>query len=213
MTRNQAAWLNQQRGELCIGAAPDPTPSPDEVVIRVCTLPSTRQRHRTLSNDRRKSEALAIQPLDSSILALAYFPRNYPTILGNNVAGTVVSVGSAVTKFAPGDRVISDTPAYTTNDNKYGGWQRLVTSKALTTCHIPPGKALEEAIAMPFALLTAVGALCYTLGMEKPPNCGEGNVLIWGASGSVGGYAVQYARSVRTPNYSLVDQILQVLNG
>lgn len=52
---------------------------------------------------------------------------------------------------------------------------------------------------MNFPLQTAVGALQLSLGMERP---GQGSfeekVLIWGAGGAVGSYAVQYAHSVST---------------
>ena len=53
---------------------------------------------------------------------------------------------------------------------------------------------------MPFPLQTAVGALRVYLGMELPgeraQDAPEEKVLIWGAGGAVGGYAVQYAKSV-----------------
>lgn len=55
-------------------------------------------------------------------------------------------------------------------------------------------------MALPFPLQTAVGALHVYLGMELPGQAPESvskeKVLIWGAGGSVGGYAVQYAKSV-----------------
>ena len=73
-----------------------------------------------------------------------------------------------------------------------------MTTKAATTCKIPTGKSLEEAAVMPFSLLTAVAALSLKLGMPKPGEAPgqQRKTLIWGASGSVGGYAVQYATSV-----------------
>jgi NADPH:quinone reductase-like Zn-dependent oxidoreductase len=55
-------------------------------------------------------------------------------------------------------------------------------------------------VALPFPLQTAVGALRVYLGMEQPggraDDAPEEKVLIWGAGGAVGGYAVQYAKSV-----------------
>lgn len=120
----------------------------------------------------------------------------YPAVLGCNVAGIVAAVGSSVSTFSVGDKVVSDTPAYVVKQPKYGAWQRYVTSKARTSCRVGPDQNLEQAIAIPFGLLTAVAALSLTLGMERPPQQGEGKVLIWGAGGSVGGYAVQYATRV-----------------
>lgn len=120
----------------------------------------------------------------------------YPFILGNGVAGTIEEVGPSVTRFAKGDRVVSDTPSYRLKEPKYGGWQKYVVSKEGTTAKVPTGTTFEDAIAIPFALLTAVGALHLTLGMDKPGTNSTGKALIWSASGSVGGYAVQYASSV-----------------
>lgn len=52
-----------------------------------------------------------------------------------------------------------------------------------------------------FPLQTAVAALHVFLGMSKPGAGGvEGKVLIWGAGGAVGSYAVQYAKSVSVFN-------------
>lgn len=120
----------------------------------------------------------------------------YPMILGTSVAGTVEEVGSAVTGFKIGDRVVSDTPTYHLKDAKYGGWQQYVVSKEATTAGIPDRASFEDAVAIPFALLTAVAALNLKLGIGRPGDNKQGKVLIWGASGSVGGYAVQYASSV-----------------
>lgn len=120
----------------------------------------------------------------------------YPFILGNGVAGVVEDVGPSVTRFAKGDRVVSDTPSYRAKEPKYGGWQKYVVSREATTAKIPTSTTFEDAIATPFALLTAVAALHLSLGMDKPGAKRTGKTLIWGASGSVGGYAVQYASGV-----------------
>lgn len=120
----------------------------------------------------------------------------YPFILGNGVAGIVHEVGPSVTRVKNGDRVVSDTPAYQLKESKYGGWQKYVVSKEATTANIPSNTTFEDAAAIPFSLLTAVAALHLRLGMENPGTKGSGKTLIWSASGSVGGYAVQYAASV-----------------
>lgn len=120
----------------------------------------------------------------------------YPFILGNGVAGIVEDVGPSVTRFKKGDRVVSDTPAYQMKQSKYGGWQKYVVSKEATTAEIPGKTNFDDAAAIPFALLTAVAALHLKLGMRKPGSNRGGKALIYSASGSVGGYAVQYAASV-----------------
>ncbi|OJD20035.1 hypothetical protein AJ78_00051 [Emergomyces pasteurianus Ep9510] len=143
-----------------------------------------------------QNQAFAIQPLDASVRAHAYMEVPYPFILGNGVSGVVEEVGPSVTKFKKGDRVVSDTPAYQLKQSKYGGWQKYVVGVEATTAKIPGNTTFEDAAAIPFALLTAVAALQLKLGMEKSKTKHGGTALIWGASGSVGGYAVQYAASV-----------------
>lgn len=134
--------------------------------------------------------------MDANIRGRAYMDLPYPFILGNGVAGVVEDVGPSVTRFSKGDRVVSDTPSYRAKEPKYGGWQKYVVSREATTAKIPTSSTFEDAIAIPFALLTAVAALHLSLGMDKPGAKRTGKALIWSASGSVGGYAVQYASSV-----------------
>lgn len=112
------------------------------------------------------------------------------------MAGVVEDVGISVTSFKKGDRVVSDTPNYQLKQTKYGSWQKYVVGKEATTAKIPESTPFEDAAAIPFALLTAVAALHLKLGMGKPGKNCSGKALIWSASGSVGGYAVQYAASV-----------------
>ena len=131
---------------------------------------------------------------------MAYIPIPYPFILGNGVAGIVEEVGPGVSKFKKGDRVVIDTPSYSAKESRYGGWQQYVVGKQATAAKIADGTAFEDAAAIPYALLTAVAGLQLKLGMAKPGADKKGKVLIWGASGSVGGYAVQYAKSVRNSN-------------
>lgn len=120
----------------------------------------------------------------------------YPFVLGNGVTGIVQEVGPSVKRFNKGDRVISDTPTYQLKQTKFGCWQKYVVGKETTTAKIPENATFEEAAAVPFALLTAVAALHLKLGMGRPKENRSGRALIWSASGSVGGYAVQYAASV-----------------
>ena len=143
-----------------------------------------------------QNHAIAIQPFDANVQSRAYVQMPCPYILGNGVTGAVEEVGSSVTRFKKGDRVVSDTPVYQLKESKYGAWQKYVVSKEATTVNIAEDTTFEDAAAIPFALLTAIAALQLTLGMGKPGTHSGGKALIWGASGSVGGYAVQYASSV-----------------
>lgn len=158
-----------------------------------------------------QNHAIAIQPLDANVQGRAYIHMPCPYILGNSVTGIVEEVGSSVTRFKKGDRVASDTPVYQLKESKYGAWQKYVVSKEATTAKIAAGTGFEDAAAIPFALLTAVAALQLKLGMGKPHTHSGGKALIWGAGGSVGGYAVQYASSVSEPRVCI--HLLLVLSN
>jgi NADPH:quinone reductase-like Zn-dependent oxidoreductase len=111
----------------------------------------------------------------------------------------VVAIGDKVKEIKVGSRVVSDTPIYKKRETKYGGWQKFVVGRESVSAKI--GNApFDQAVALPFPLQTAVGALHVYLGMELPGQAPASvkyeKVLIWGAGGSVGGYAVQYAKQV-----------------
>ncbi|KAI9767219.1 MAG: hypothetical protein M1840_005819 [Geoglossum simile] len=181
---NSAAWQPSARSDLQVDTAPEYVPGAGEIVI--------------------ENQAVAVQPFDARIRAEAYVAVPYPAILGNSVAGTVVRVGPGSGRggLEVGDRVVADTPVYARKGEegatRWGGWQKYVVGRVETTAKI--GNAdFDQAVALPFALQTAVAALHLYLGMEKPGErlAGDGEkALIWGAGGSVGGYAVQYAKSV-----------------
>lgn len=88
---------------------------------------------------------------------------------------------------------------YKKRETRYGGWQKYVVGRESLSAKIGDA-SFEQAVALPFPLQTAVGALHVYLGMElpgkAPASVSEEKVLIWGAGGSVGGYAVQFAKSV-----------------
>lgn len=108
---------------------PDPSPGPDEVLVRVA--------------------ATSINPFDlkrRSGEAKAFAPISFPGVLGVDLAGTVISCGPKVETFSPGDRVFGMA------DQTYA--ERCV-AKAEWLAKIPPGLDLVEAAALP--LVTTMG--------------------------------------------------------
>jgi len=106
-------------------------------------------------------------------------------ILGMELSGTVESVGKAVTRFRPGDQVFGGTGFKLGTHAEYAcALERRLELK-------PVNMTLEEASAVCFGGLTA---LCF-LRMAKIQT-GQ-NVLVYGASGSVGVFAVQLAKHFR----------------
>ena len=103
-------------------------------------------------------------------------------ILGMELAGTVESVGKAVTRFRPGDQVFGGTGF------KLGTHAEYACARDRGLELKPVNMTLEESAAVMFGGLTA---LCF-LRMAKI-QAGQ-NVLVYGASGSVGVFAVQLAK-------------------
>jgi NADPH:quinone reductase-like Zn-dependent oxidoreductase len=101
-------------------------------------------------------------------------------LLGGDFAGVVEAVGAGVTEFKPGDEVFG---------GKTGAFAEYVTPKESLALK-PANVSFEEAAAVPVAALTALQAL--RRGEAEPGQ----RVLINGASGGVGIFAVQIAKSL-----------------
>jgi NADPH:quinone reductase-like Zn-dependent oxidoreductase len=106
-------------------------------------------------------------------------------ILGVDVAGQVEAVGSSVTRFKPGDEVYANLL-----DHGYGGFAEYVSVPVDVMSLKPANLSSEEAAAVPMAGVTALQGLRHH-GDIRP----EQKVLINGASGGVGTFAVQIAKS------------------
>jgi len=132
--------------------------------------------------------ATSVNPADwYAMSGLPYLAR--PTVglrrprsrlLGTDYAGTVEAVGSDVTDFAPGDEVFGA---------RTGAFAEYVDASSIA--HKPAGLSFDEAAAVPVAALTALQGL-RDKGRVQP---GE-HVLINGASGGVGTFAVQIAKAL-----------------
>jgi NADPH:quinone reductase-like Zn-dependent oxidoreductase len=104
-------------------------------------------------------------------------PRN--PVPGIDVAGTVVAIGSAVTRFSPGDEVFG------IGRGTFAEYAAAAEDKLVPK---PANVSFEQAAVVPVSALTALQALTDT-GHVKASQ----KVLITGASGGVGSYAVQLA--------------------
>ncbi len=142
---------------------PDPPPpGPGEVQVRIA--------------------ARGVQYPDVLMIAGTYqTKREPPFIPGGEAAGTVVAVGEGVTRFRPGDAVMSRHPG--------GAFCELANAKADACYPAPAGMAPEEAAVFPGAYTTAYYALLGR-GRMQP---GEW-VLIHGAAGGIGIAAIQIAK-------------------
>lgn len=119
--------------------------------------------------------------------------------LGEDVAGTVIAVGAEAQGFAVGDRVFGQAR---------GSFAERVVAKPRHLAHAPTGIPLADAAVLPVAGVTALQGLA--LGDVGPGS----RVLVIGAAGGVGGFAVQIAAArgadvagvCRTANVDLVRQ-------
>jgi NADPH:quinone reductase-like Zn-dependent oxidoreductase len=106
-------------------------------------------------------------------------------ILGVDVAGQVEAIGTGVTRFQPGDEVYANLL-----DHGYGGFAEYVSAPVDVVALKPATLSLEEAAAVPMAAVTALQGLGHH-GALQPSQ----KVLINGASGGVGSFAVQIAKA------------------
>lgn len=104
-------------------------------------------------------------------------------VLGSDMAGQVAAVGTKVTRFRPGDEVFGFVG--------HGAFAEQVTAPEAVLAYKPASATFEQAAAVPLAALTALQ------GLRDVGEIGSGSqVLINGASGGVGTYAVQIAKTL-----------------
>ena len=107
------------------------------------------------------------------------------TIPGGDIAGVVEAVGKDVKQFQPGDEVFGDLSIC-----GWGGFAEYVTVPEHALALKPTNISFEEAAATPMASVTALQGL-----RDKGKIKSGQKVLIYGASGGVGTFAVQIAKS------------------
>ena len=150
-----------------------PTPMADEVLVKVQAASLNAGDWHALRGEP------FLQRLESG------FPKPKDTILGADVAGTIEAVGSNVKQFQPGDEVYGDL--YYCG---LGAFAEYVTIPEKSVALKPSNLAFEQAAAVPQAAFTALHAL-RDAGKVQPGQ----TVLINGASGGVGTFAVQIAKA------------------
>lgn len=136
-----------------------------------------------------KVHATSINPIDWKIRKgyLKIFTGNkFPMLLGFDVAGEVVQVGDSVTSFQPGDQIYARLDSF-----PGGAYAEYAVVSESAACLKPNTMTYTQAAAVPLAALTALQAL-RDLGKIQPGH----DVLINGASGGVGTFAVQIAKAL-----------------
>ena len=143
-----------------------PVPNGDELLIRVAasSINGTDLFLREASGPMRLMAKLPFTP-------------------GFDVSGVVAACGPNVTAFAPGDRV------YALLGHRGGGAAQFALAHQSHVAIAPSSVTLEDAAAVPLSGLTALQALRTVAGLRSGQR-----VLIYGASGGIGAFAVQLAK-------------------
>jgi NADPH:quinone reductase-like Zn-dependent oxidoreductase len=183
MPENKALWLNATRAPFTVNLAPYTAARATEIVVRV--------------------RAVAVNPFDRAIQTMGNIITpwlTYPFIAGSDVAGHVVEVGSGVTRFKVGDRVLGYAAGSDKRRNHAaeGGFQNYVVLLAHMAAPIPDTMAFEDATVLPLGISTAACGLFQKdfLAMNPPsatPTPTGKTLLVWGGSTSVGSNAIQLA--------------------
>jgi NADPH:quinone reductase-like Zn-dependent oxidoreductase len=133
-------------------------------------------------------QASSINPVDNAIAAGmldGMFEHEFPVILGRDYAGVVEQVGSGVTGLAPGHPVFGFV-LHANPTVRDGSWAELI-KVGDNAARVPEGVDVAAAGAAPLAGITAVAAI------DALQVTSGDRVLIVGATGGVGGFAVQLA--------------------
>lgn len=151
----------------------------EEVDEPTLTLDGVQVRVRAASPNRADWYAMTGRPYLARITMGLFRPKD--DRMGGDYSGTVEAVGGDVTDFRPGDDVFG---------GKLGAFaERLVVTRFIV--HKPESLSFEEAATLPTAGITALQALRDRGGLQR----GE-KVLINGASGGVGIFAIQIAKAL-----------------
>lgn len=173
---------------------PIPVPGPGEVLVRV--------------------HAAGVGPWDGWVRAgKSVLPQPLPLTLGSDFSGVIVAVGTGVAEFAPGDEVFG-----VTNPRFTGAYAEYAVAAAGMIARKPASLTHVDAASVPVVAVTAWQAL-----FDEARLAPGQNVLILGAAGNVGGYAVQLAQGagvhVRTTSFDLegeagkVDAVIDLVGG
>src|SRR6266849_528812 len=151
------------------GEMPDPELREDDLLVQI--------------------HAAGVNLLDSKIRNGEFkriLPYRLPLILGHDVAGVVVRVGSRVRRFKPGDEVYA-RPA----DGRIGAFAEFIAIKEEDVAIKSTALTMEEAASIPLVGLTAWQALIERANLKQGQK-----VLIHAGAGGVGTFAIQLAKHV-----------------
>ena len=171
------AIVNERYGSpdvMRLGEVEKPAPGDGEVLIKV------------MATGLNAADWHMLRASPFFVRFMSGFLKPRDTILGADVAGRVAAVGPNVTAFKPGDAVYGDLAG-----SGFGGLAEYVAAPEGLLAHKPASLSFVEAAAVPMAAVTALQALRDAGRLQSGQR-----VLIHGASGGVGTFAVQIAKAL-----------------
>jgi len=150
-----------------------PVPNAGEVLVKVLAV----------SINPADWHSMRAKPLFSRATLGLFRPKH--NILGVDIAGQVEAVGTGVTQYKPGDEVYANLL-----DHGYGGFAEFVSVPVDVMSSKPANLSFEEAAAVPMAAVTALQGLNHHGEIQA-----DQKVLVNGASGGVGSFGVQIAKT------------------
>ena len=156
-----------------------PAPKAGEVLIQI----------KAASVNTYDWRLLRAKPFFTRFLSGLFKPKN--NILGADIAGIVTAVGNGAGKFKPGDEVFCCLESCGKGGLASGGFAEYVCAKETVLAVKSPMLSFEEAAGLPMAAVTALQGLRDDGRLEQGQS-----VLINGASGGVGLFAVQIAKAL-----------------
>jgi NADPH:quinone reductase-like Zn-dependent oxidoreductase len=173
----KAAWRDRYGGPdvVEVREVEKPTPTGDQILVRV---------HAASVN---RADLDGLTPRWAFVRLFAGLTKPRDNRLGLDVAGVVEGVGKDVSRFKVGDRVFADLFSYGT-----GAFAEYVCAPEKAFSAIPDEMSFEVAATLPHSAVLALQGL----RLRNSRRVGEGDrVLVVGASGNVGPFAVQIAKS------------------
>jgi len=170
-----------------VSDVPIPEPAEDEVRIKV--------------------HSVALNPVDPLYVA---HPTDKPgRVVGSDVAGTVDKLGKNVTEWAVGDKVAGLLQGATSGNSRPGGFAEYAILESDLVIRIPSGISFDEAATFPLCSLTAAQALFIRLEITppfvspfkfRPTALDSPAILVYSGATSVGLFAIELAKTLRTPS-------------
>lgn len=158
-----------KKSSMRLDELPDPTVSADDVLIQI--------------------HASGVNLIDSKVKTGEFkllLPYRFPLVLGHDVAGVVIDVGSRVQQFRVGDEVYARP-----RDGRIGTFAELIAVDQSDVALKPKSLSMEEAASIPLVGLTAWQALVELADLKE-----DQKVFIQAGSGGVGTLAIQLAKHI-----------------